>query len=63
LHGGPAGALRAAIHWRDAERAKLPPKPPPKGVTWRFFSANTYGGWGEAEEAAKEWLLNRHLWD
>lgn len=35
LYGGPAGALVAAIAWRDAQRAQLPPKPPRPERPWR----------------------------
>jgi hypothetical protein len=38
-YGGSAGALRAAVAWRDEQRAALPPAPPRPGRTWRIARA------------------------
>jgi hypothetical protein len=40
LYGGAEGALRAAIEWRDAQRAALPPSSPRPPRPWRIVRAD-----------------------
>lgn len=40
LYGGAEGALRAALEWRDAQRAALPPSQPRPPRQWRIVRAD-----------------------
>lgn len=47
LYGGPAGALAAAVAWRDSMRQIAGPRPPARGATPRIVrsEAGKHCGW------------------